>query len=163
MAYAFEKFDKKTMAIARANNVSASLKKSVELNNVIRGRKASTIVKYLEAVIDKKAVVPFRKYRAEVAHKKGKGIDTGGYPVNVAKETLKLLKSAMKNANEKDLGEPLYILSVSSRQGVARHHYGRTAGTRMKNMNMEIILAVKQDSKKKAPVSNTNANVVSEK
>ena len=68
-------------------------------------------------------------------HKRGKGVDTGGFPVNVAKEVLKLLKSAQKNASDRELGEKLYVLAVSARKGTARYHYGRKAGTKMKSTN----------------------------
>jgi large subunit ribosomal protein L22 len=95
----------------------------------------------LEGVINKETVVPYRRYRAEMAHKKGKGIDTGGFPVSVAKEVLRLLKSAQKNALEKELSEEnLYVISASARKGPSRYHYGRYSGRKMKSTNVEIVV-----------------------
>ena len=148
--YSFENFNKESMAKASAQNLSISLKKSVELNNAIRGKKVKVAVAYLENVIEKKAVVPYRKYRAEVAHQRGKGIDTGGFPVNVAKETLRVLKSALKNAKEKELSEEsLYLVAISSRKGVNRFSLSRYMGRKMKSTNLEVVVGVREKNSKK--------------
>jgi large subunit ribosomal protein L22 len=139
--YSFEKYDNETMARASGSNLNISLKKSVETLREIRGKKVSSAIKFLEAVIEQKAVVPYRRYKAEMAHKRGKGVDTGGYPVSVAKEVLRLLKSAQKNAEDKELdSENLYVISASCRKGATRYHYGRFSGRKMKSTNVEIIV-----------------------
>lgn len=142
--YSFQNFEKETMAKACSTNAQISLKKSVECARVIKGKKVSTAIKYLEKVIVKEAVVPFRKYRAEMAHQRGKGIDTGGFPVNVAKEILRVLLSAQKNASEKELSEELYIMSISARKGTQRYHTGRHMGRKMKSTNLEVIVGEKK-------------------
>ena len=103
-------------------------------------KKVSTVIDYLEKVMDTKAVVPYRRYKQEVAHKRGKGIDTGGFPINVAKEVLHLVKSAEKNAKDRELGDNLVILSVSARKGSTRYHYGRYSGRLMKSTNVEVVI-----------------------
>jgi large subunit ribosomal protein L22 len=139
--YAYNEYDKESMARSNGQNLSISLKKAVETLREIRGKKVSFAIKYLEGVINKETVVPYRRYRAEMAHKKGKGIDTGGFPVSVAKEVLRLLKSAQKNALEKELSEEnLYVISASARKGPSRYHYGRYSGRKMKSTNVEIVV-----------------------
>jgi large subunit ribosomal protein L22 len=141
--YAFDKYDNESMARAFNSNSPISLKKAVETARLIRGKKVSRAIDMLERVIDKKMAVPYRKYRAEVAHQRGKGVDTGGFPVNVAKEFLRLLKSAQSNASEKEISSELYIISASVRQGVGRFHNGRNVGRKMKSTNVEVIVGEK--------------------
>ena len=93
--YSFENFNKESMARSCASNLSISLKKSVELANALRGKKVSSAVKYLEGVTKQKVVVPYRRYRAEMGHKRGAGIDTGGYPVKVAEEFINTIRQLM--------------------------------------------------------------------
>ena len=147
--YSYDNYNKESMARASVVNASISLKKSVEVARHLRGKKLSYAISILEGVIEKKTVVPYRRFKAEMAHQRGKGIDTGGYPVNVAKEVLKLLKSAQKNASERELGDKLYVLAISARQGNARYHYGRSAGTRMKSTNFEVVVGPKPEVAKK--------------
>lgn len=145
--YSMEGYDNQSMARAFRSNASISLKKTVELAKAIKGKRVSTAINYLERVAEQKAVVPYTRYKAEVAHKRGVGIDTGGYPVKVAQEVLKLLKSAQKNASEKELGGELYVLSVSGRKGSGRYHIGRHMGRKMKTTNVEVIIGTKANKK----------------
>ena len=138
--YSYQGYDKETMARANNSNVHISMKKTVETARFIRGKKLSTAIKVIEGVIDQKVVVPYKKYRYETAHRRGKGIDTGGYPVNVARELLRLLKAVEKNASEKELGEKLYVISLSCRQGTGRYHNGRMMGRKMKSTNVEVVV-----------------------
>lgn len=138
--YSFQKFDKESMARACGVNLQISLKKAVETANAIRGKKLSLVITYLEKVIKQEAVVPYKRFNSEMPHKKGKGIAAGGYPVNVAKELLKLLKSAEKNAREQEINGDLYVISVSCRKGSARYHYGRYSGRKIKSTNVEVIV-----------------------
>ena len=139
--YSYEGFDNASMAKACGRNLSISLKKTVETAKAIKGKRVSSAIIYLEHVTEQKAVVPFTKYKAEMPHQRGKGIDTGGFPVNVAAALLKLVKSAQKNAKEKELSEEnLRVISVSARKGPARYHYGRHSGRKMKATHVEVIV-----------------------
>lgn len=156
--YSFQEFNKETMARASGTNLKISLKKTVETAREIQGKKVSTVIDFLEKVQDLKAVVPYRKYRAEVAHKRGKGIDTGGFPTIVAKELLVLIKSAQKNAIEAEISGDLFVLSVSGRKGNSRYHPGRHSGRSMKATNVEVIVGLKEKkaTKKVAEVAKKN-------
>jgi len=147
MTYAFNKFDKEKMARANGSNLSISLKKSVELAKAIQGKRVDSAINYLERVIEKKQPVPYTRFKQEMAHKKGKGIAVGGYPVNVAKEFLKLINSAKKNASEQEVSGDLYIVSFSARQGPSRYRPGRHQGRKMKMSNVEVVLAVREKKK----------------
>lgn len=140
--YSYNNLDKETMAWASSQNVAISLKKSVEVAKFIKGKKADKACSLLEKVIEEKQVVPYTRYFAEMGHKRGKGISTGGYPVKVAKEFLRVLKGAIKNAEEKELGEDLRVLSCSVRKGSRRYHNGRFFGRLMKSTNLEIVVEV---------------------
>ncbi|MCA9496942.1 MAG: 50S ribosomal protein L22 [Nanoarchaeota archaeon] len=142
--YSFQNFDKETMARACGQNLQISLKKTVETAKAIQGKKVSTVIAFLEKVMEQKAVVPYTKFRAEMPHKKGAGIAAGAYPVFVARDLLKLVKSAQKNASEQEISGELYLLSVSGRKGSARYHYGRYSGRKIKSTNVEVIVGVKK-------------------
>jgi large subunit ribosomal protein L22 len=141
--YAFEGFNKETMARSCAANTKVSLKKSVEVAKYIQGKKVSTVINFLERVIEQKAVVPYKRFNQEMPHKRGVGITAGGYPVNVAKEFLRLVKAAEKNAKEQELSGELRVVSASARTGSTRYHYGRHSGRQMKSTSIEIVVGVK--------------------
>ena len=143
--YAKKNYNKETMARAASTNVGISLKKSVEAAKFIKGKKVSTVINVLEKIIDKKTVVPYRKYRAEMGHKRGSGVDTGGYPVTVAKEFLRLVKAAQKNAIEREITGELYLISLSTRKGAQRYHSGRYAGRQMKSTSVEVVVGLKDN------------------
>ena len=144
MAYAYTEFDKSTMARAQGTNLKISLKKSVETLRAIRGKKVSSAINFLEEVENQRMVVPYFRYNTEMPHKRGKGIAAGGYPRNVARELIKLLKNAQANAKEQEITGTLYVLSASSRKGTRRYRMGRYMGRLMKSTNVEIIVGVKK-------------------
>jgi len=142
--YAFNEYNKETMVRASRTNVPISLKKSVELANYLRGRKVKTVLKILDEVEELKRPIPYKRYFQEMAHKKGKGIATGGYPVNVAKEFKKLFKIAIAAAKEKELGDDsnLVVLGISVRKGERMWRFGRHLGRMAKRTHVEVVLGV---------------------
>lgn len=162
MTLVFQDYKKDSMAVARGNNLKVSLKKAVELNNAIRGKKVSVAKTYLEGVVEQKSVVPYKRFKAEMGHKRGKGIDTGGFPVNVAKEVLRLLNGATKNASEKEIGGDLYVLSVIATKGASRYHYGRHSGRKMKSTNLEVVVGTKEGNAKKGSKEQSSKKGTSE-
>ncbi len=132
------------MARARGSNRKISFKKSVELAAAISGKKASFVLTYLEKVIEKKQAIPYRRFKAEMGHKRGARVAVGGYPVHVAQEFTKLIVSAQKNAKEAELSGDLYILSASARQGEGRYRMGRHSGRQMKSTHIEVVVGAKK-------------------
>jgi len=149
-AYSFQAFNKETMARAHAVALPISLKKTVETANFIRGKKVSFVKNLLKEVIEQKKAVPYRRYNSDMPHKKGKGIAAGGYPVFVAKEVLRLIEGAEKNAKELEISGDLYLVSVSARKGNTRYHPGRYSGRKMKSTSVEVFVGLrsKEVSKK---------------
>lgn len=161
--YSYIEKESEKVSKASASNLSISLKKSVEVANAIRGKKASFAISYLEKVVDKKVAVPYRRYNAELAHQKGKGISTGGFPVSVSNSFIQLLKSAVKNAGDKELDGELYIKAISARKGASRHHFGRMPGRKMKSTHLEVILAPRPKKAAKKESAKTAASEVTKK
>lgn len=147
--YSYEKFDKEKMARSFGVNLPVSLKKSVEALKAIQGKRVESAIIFLEAVTEQKAVVPYNKYRSEMPHKRGAGIAAGGFPVNVAKAVIVLLKNAQKNAAEQEISGTLYVQSASGRKGSRKYHMGRNMGRLMKSTTIEVIVVGRETSGKK--------------
>lgn len=95
-----------------------SPKKSMEICREIRGKTLKDAKKLLEDVIAFKKPIPYKRYKRDVPHRKGKGIMAGRYPVKSAKEILRMLKSAESNAQYKGLDiDSLIIKHCSSHRG----------------------------------------------
>lgn len=155
--YSFSTFDATTMARASAVNTKISMKKSCEVAREIQGKKLSVAIAFLERVVEQKQIVEYRRYNTEMPHKRGKGIMSGGYPVNVAKQFLLILHNAKKNAENLNLGEGLRIISCSARQGVSRYKQSRLLGRKMKSTNVEVIVAqIEEKAKKKSTKAQKN-------
>ena len=140
--YAFNDYNKEVMARACRTNVPISLKKSVELANYLRGRKVTDALRILDEIEQLKRPIPYKRYFQEMAHKKGKGIATGGYPVKVAKAFRKLFKIAIAAAKEKELGDEndLVIVAISARKGERMWRFGRHLGRMAKRTHIEVVL-----------------------
>lgn len=142
--YSFQEFDKETMTRACGTNLAISFKKTVETLSKLKGKKVSAAISFLNEVIAQKTPVPYNRYGAEMGHRRGKGISTGGFPVKVAQEVLHLIESANKNASELELGDNLYIISISARKGITRYHNGRYSGRKMKSTSVEVVIGGKK-------------------
>ncbi len=145
--YSYEKFDKESMARSHGVNLPISLKKTVETLSAIRGKKVDAAIRFLDEVTQEKAVVPYKRYNSEMPHKRGVGIAAGGYPVNIAKAVLVLLKNAKKNAAEQEISGTLYVESASARKGSRRYHMGRNMGRQMKSTSVEIVIGAREVKK----------------
>jgi len=141
---------KNIMAKSSGSNLKISFKKSCEVAKELKNLKVDRALSYLESVRDLKVAVPYRRFNAELGHKKGKGVDTGGYPKNVAIGLITLIKSAKKNAIHLGLDEKnLRILSVIATKGMGRYIPGRYSGRKMKSTNVEVCLVEKEKEVKK--------------
>ena len=135
----------KSLAKVRHQNLKISFKKSCEVGKRIRGMEVKKALEYLDKVQNLKMAVPYRRFKQEIGHKKGAGVDTGGYPVKVCEVVVKLLKSAQKNANNIGLDENLlFIKEFITTKGDKRYTPGRYSGRVMKSTNLEIVLEEKK-------------------
>jgi len=127
-----------------------SKKSSVEICAFIRSKALDKAKILLQAVIDKKIAVPFKRHNKDVGHKKGK-IAAGRYPEKACKEILKMLESVEANAQFKGLNTAnLVIKSIIANSASRPWHYGRQSRRKMKRTNIEIVVeerAVKKEEK----------------
>lgn len=134
-----------TMARAYGRDLPLAWKKSVELARQLRGKTVEQAREYLERVIALKQAVPMRTYRRWVAHKRG--IGPGRYPVNAAKVFLKILESAVSNAEFTGKEDPdaMIIRVINAHKGAITKGYrprahGRSSPWNQDTVNLEIIL-----------------------
>jgi len=106
-------------ARAAARDIDISIKAAREVCKVIKGMTIHKCIDYLEAVIDKKQVVPFRRYKKKVGHKSSlSGFPAGRYPVKAASEILKVVKNLENNAENKQLQvDKCVIIHAAALQG----------------------------------------------
>lgn len=163
-------YDEKKMARALGVALPISTKKAVELCSFVKGRELSTAVRLLEAVVEEKVAIPFRKYaRGGTGHRPG-GIGPGRYPKKACAAVIKLLKQAEANAKVKGLETAkLVVSSILANKGAVSWHFGRQRRRRMKRTHVEVVVAEsaaapagKKESRKpeaKAAVKETKAKL----
>lgn len=134
-----------TMARAYGRGLPLAWKKSVELARALRGKTVDGARGYLERVIALKQPVPMKKYKRWVAHKAGTG--PARYPVKAAKAFLKILESAVANAEftGKDDPDAMVIRVINAHKGriskgFRPRAYGRSGPWNQDSVNLEIVL-----------------------
>ena len=134
-----------TMARAYGRDMPLAWKKSVELARALRGKTVDDAREYLERVISLKQPVPMKKYKRWVAHKSGMG--PARYPVKAAKAFLKVLESAVSNAEftGKDDPDAMVIRVINAHKGSITkgfrpRAYGRSGPWNQDTVNLEIVL-----------------------
>jgi large subunit ribosomal protein L22 len=145
--YSLQKLDT-NMARAMVVDAEISLKKSREICDFFRYKTTSFTKKYLEAVLEKKLAIPFKKHNAGAGHKPGMG--PGKYPTNAAKKILSLIKAVEANAKQKGLGDELKIIHISAKSAARPLHYGRFRGMNMKRSHVEVVVKEIITKEKKA-------------
>ncbi len=111
--------DKENTARAQGHELHVSPRHCVEICRVLKGRSVADAKSYLEAIINKKQAVPFKRHNSGVGHRAGiTGWDAGRYPQKAAQEILKVLKHAEANAEYKGLDtDHMHILHSLARRG----------------------------------------------
>jgi large subunit ribosomal protein L22 len=134
-----------TMARAYGRELPLAWKKSVELARQLRGKTVDHAREYLEKVIALKQPVPMKKYNRWVAHKSGVG--PARYPVKAAKAFLKILESAVANAEFTGKEDPdaMVIRVINAHKGATTkgfrpRAYGRSGPWNQDTVNLEIVL-----------------------
>jgi len=134
-----------TMARAYGRDLPLAWKKSVELARQLRGKTVERAREYLEGVVALKQPVPMRTYRRWIAHKAGTG--PARYPVNAAKAFLKILESAVANAEFTGKEDPdtMVIRVINAHKGATTkgyrpRAYGRSSPWNQDSVNLEIVL-----------------------
>jgi large subunit ribosomal protein L22 len=147
MDYRYSFDVKENMAKAVIRNVGISTKHAVEVCRFVRGKPVERAKTMLEAVVNKKQAVPFKRYYHNVGFKRK--IGPGRYPVKAAAEILRLINNASNNAQLKGLATgKLEICHIATKKGSNIMHRGRLTRRKMKQCSVEIV--VKEMAKKKA-------------
>ena len=116
--YSSNRLDSDEIAKASGRDLKISPKAAREICKTISKMKLDQAKRFLQDVIDKKRVVPYRRHKKEVSHKSGiEGWYAGRYPTKAAKEILKVLDSLEANAEVKNLdAERLKIVHAAAQR-----------------------------------------------
>jgi len=140
-----KEFDPETTARIIGRELKISPKKSTEVCREIKGMDVQAAREFMELVAQKKKAVAYRRYVRNVAHRKG-DIRTGGFPVNVAKEMIKLLDGVEANADYLGLNtENLKIVHIAAHRGRTYKGWfprarGRSTPSIKRTTNIEIVV-----------------------
>jgi len=135
---------KKTEAIVNAKDIPISTKQAVAICDYIRNKNTDEAIKMMEEVASFKKPVPMK---GELPHRKGK-IMSGRYPINAAKEFIKLLKGLKANAIVNELELEKYVLFCKANK--AARPYRRFGRTRFKrtHITLKLIQPIKNKKRK---------------
>jgi large subunit ribosomal protein L22 len=134
-----------SMARAYGKELQIPWKKSVELARAVRGKTVEKAREYLENVAALKQAVPMKRYKRWIAHKPGLG--PARYPVKAAKAFLRVLESAVANAEftGKDDPDQMRIKVINAHKGSIQKAFrprahGRSGPWNQDTVNLEIVL-----------------------
>ncbi|CAL8103695.1 unnamed protein product [Calicophoron daubneyi] len=142
---------------ARVPYLRAHFKNTHECARAIKGMSLQRAQVYLKNVIDKKEIVPFRRFKGDVGrHAQAKvwGVTQGRWPKKSAQMLLQLLHNAFSNGINKDIkgGEAsrLFIkhIQVNAAPTMRRRTYrahGRINPYMCSPCHVEVILATRDD------------------
>jgi large subunit ribosomal protein L22 len=158
--YSFQNFDAKSMVRIAGRNMPVSTKHSVEIARFLKGKQIDVAIRRLQASIDAKQAIPFRRYLRSISHKPGK-IGPGRYPKLSSGYISGLLSNLKSQATGKGLDvTKLTIIHAAAQKGQKLWHYGRRHRAR-KNTNFEIVAKEvekkKTEEKKKQPETKVSA------
>jgi large subunit ribosomal protein L22 len=137
--YAFQGYNKDTMARCVTLAASVSTKHCVEIASHLRGRNIAAAKRILNDAIAVKRAIPFKRYNDNIGHKKG--IGPGRYACKASEEVLRTLAVCEANAQNKGLSTgKLRIKHISANLASRPWHYGRQRRRRMKRSHIEIVL-----------------------
>jgi len=149
-SYSMKFRDESNIAKAMLWDVPVHPKVMREVAEAIKGMRVDEAKKFLQAVIEKKEAVPFRRAHGKQAHRRGLadrwGWPVGRYPVKAAKYMLKLLNNVENNAENKGLDpERLRIVTVAAHKGMVLKRwmpraFGRATPKNRVRSHVEVIV-----------------------
>lgn len=135
------------MARASGKSLPISFKQSVEICSFIRRRSVGYAQRILKSVIDHKQAIPYKKFNADIGHKKN--IMAGRYPKKASIEILNLMNSVEANAQFKGLNTAnLVITHINANKASKVMHSGRKRSRLSKRTNIDIVVQEKAADKK---------------
>ena len=144
--YSVKEYNKENMARALGRSLPISFKQSIEICNFIRNKKVDYAKNTLNKVIHQEIAIPFRKFNADMGHKKK--IMAGRYPKKASMKILSLINHVEANAQFKGLNTSNLIIShINANKASNVMHFGRKRGRKAKRTNVEIIVQEDMDKK----------------
>jgi len=141
---------KRDYALVNGLNLSISTKESGHICDMIRYKNIDDAIKMVEEVIVLKR--PVKMPSREYPHQHGRGVAGAGYPINVAKEFVKLLKQLKANAIYSELELENYIVVGNANKASRPYKRG---GARMKRTHLMLKLVknerINKNQAKKQP------------
>jgi len=138
-------------ARASARDIDISIKAAREVCKAIKGMTIHKCIDFLEAVIDKKEVVPFRRHKKKVGHKSSLvGFPAGRYPVKAASEILKVVRNLENNAENKQLQVDKCViihaaaLKGTRQRGIFYRAHGSSSPKIRQFVHIELIAEVRE-------------------
>jgi len=148
--YSVGLLDETKTAKASGRDLRISPKAAREICNTIRYMALDDARRYLEGVVAKKEVVPYKKHKKKVGHKAGlQGWYAGRYPVKASRAILQILDSVEANASFKGLDiTNLRIIHAASHRartirGFTPRAFGRASPNFDKLTHVEIAVEEK--------------------
>jgi len=113
------------IAKASGKNLPISFKDSVNVCSAIRKMSAEKALKYLEDVIKMKRPIPYKRYRRDMAHRKGR-VGPGRFPRKECKYIKDVLENAIANAKSKGMeSSKLFISKIIANKAVSKEKMKR--------------------------------------
>ncbi|MBU2637540.1 MAG: 50S ribosomal protein L22 [Nanoarchaeota archaeon] len=140
----------KLQATAKGMSLPISRKQAVEVCRMINRRTVEKARWMLDRVINLKSPVPATKFKRDIPHRKG-SFGPGRFHVKTSTEVLKLINSAVSNAEVKGMkGSSLVIVKASACKGPTAWRYGRQSRRHAKRTHVEIVLEEAEAKKGRA-------------
>ncbi len=115
----------KEKAVVRGMSLHISSKNSFAICKSLKGKTPDRALEFLEKVLRKKAAIPMPK--REVAHRPGKGMAGGKYPINAVREIVVLLNQLKANANVNQIENPIITIAKADKASRPMKRGGRQA------------------------------------
>ena len=141
---------RKTEVSVKGSNLPLSTKQTVAICKLIKNKKIPQAIEDLEQVANLRKAVPMK---GEIAHKKGKGMMSGKFPVKAAKSFIMLLKSLASNAIAHEIEDPRIFEAMSN---IGKRPYARFGKYQRKRSH--IIIRAKQIKKSEKKIKQTPKN-----
>lgn len=119
--YSFQGYDPVLHVLASGREVDVSPKATREVCLAIKGKTLGDAKAFLEAVVDKRRAVAFRRHKKKAAHQRGlPGFHAGAFPTKAARKVLEVLSNLEANADFRGMDtERLHIVHAAAHRGRA--------------------------------------------
>ncbi len=145
--YSIIGIDPDRTAIASGRNMRVSPKHCREVCKEIRGKNLDKAIELLEAVVEEKAWIPYKRHYKKRGHHPGmKKWAAGGHPVKASNYILKILKNAESNADNKGLDiDRLKVIHAVTHRGriykkFVERAFGRSTAYFEQSSHVEIVV-----------------------